>query len=148
MFRLSAGDDLAMEVWLNPENRLKRVATVSVDVAFALDDPGGPFYTFDQANHAQVLERGHDWRKSSYSPELQGWPRLIVDDFIRYTVPFIDSHRSPADLCESLLSARIAPDGFTLRSFGHAMGLGDRPESRSATLCGESAEEARAPENG
>lgn len=115
VFRRSAGDGLAMEVWLNPENRLKRVATVSVDVALALDDPGGPLYTFDQANHAQVLEQGHDWRESSYSPELPGWPRLIVDDFIRYTVPFIDSHRSPADLCESLLSARIAPDGFAPR---------------------------------
>ena len=65
VFRVSAGDGLAMEVWLNPENRLKRVATVSVDVALALDDPGGPLYTFDQANHAQVLERAHDWREFS-----------------------------------------------------------------------------------
>ncbi|WPF81436.1 hypothetical protein SANBI_002732 [Sanguibacter sp. 4.1] len=109
VFRVSAGDGLAMEVWLNPENRLKRVATVSVDVALSLDGPGGPLYMFDQGNHAQVLERGHDWRESSYSPELQGWPRLIVDDFIRYAVPFIGPHRSPADLCESLLSARIIP---------------------------------------
>lgn len=115
VFRLSAGDGLAMEVWLNPENRLTRVATVSVDVALALDDPGGSLYTFDRANNAQALERGHDWRESSYSPELPGWPRRTVDDFIRYTVHFIDSHRSPVDLCESLLSARIPPDGFAPR---------------------------------
>lgn len=112
VFRRSTSGGLAMEVWLNPENRLKRVATVCVDVALAPDDPGGPLYTFDQANHAQVLERGGRWQDSRYTPQLPGWPRVIVDDFVRYTVPFIDMHRSPADLCESLLSARIAPDGF------------------------------------
>lgn len=149
VFRLSAGDGLAMEVWLNPENRLTRVATVSVDVALALDDPGGSLYTFDRANNAQALERGHDWRESSYSPELPGWPRRTVDDFIRYTVHFMRLASQPSG------SVRIAALGaYTARWFcpeapcSHAMGLGDRPESRSAALCGESAEEPLAPENG
>lgn len=109
VFRRFSNRGLDMEVWLNPENRLKRVATVSVDVSLNHAGEEGPLYIFDQACFAQVFQRGSGVRDSSYSPDSPGWPHLIVEDFIRFTLPFIDSCRDPADLCDLLLGAQIPP---------------------------------------
>ncbi|MEP7763692.1 hypothetical protein [Sanguibacter sp. 25GB23B1] len=101
-----------MTVWLNPENRLQRVRTVSVDCWTGDDEDEGWLYSFSQARAVSEIERGAAWASFSYTPEVQGWPGVIVEDFERVTVPFIDACSDPSALCEFLLAERVPPSNM------------------------------------
>ena len=82
---------IAMSVWLNPENRLKRVRTVTVDCWQGSETLGNWLYGFDQARAVSEIERGCPWASFVYGEAVPGWPSVIVDDFRRVTLPFIDA---------------------------------------------------------
>lgn len=118
VFRRSSSGGLGMTVWLNPENRLQRVRTVSVDCWTGDDEDAGWLYSFDQARAVSEIERGQAWASFDYTPEVQGWPGVIVEDFKRVTVPFIDACTDPSALCELLLAERVPPSNMKQAPLG------------------------------
>lgn len=112
VFRRAYVGGVGMTVWLNPENRLRRVRTISVDCWAGGDEDGGWLYTSSQARAVSEIERGEGWASFDYAPELPGWPAVIVEDFERVTVPFIDACTDSSALCDLLLEGRIPPSNM------------------------------------
>ncbi|MGW6004673.1 hypothetical protein ACWFNS_10095 [Oerskovia enterophila] len=111
VFRRTPGDGMGMTVWLNPENRLKHVRTVNVD-CWVDDEDQGWLYSLDQARAVSEIERRGAWASFDYTPDMPDWPAVIVDDFERVTLPFIDACTSPAALCDLLLEGRVPPSNM------------------------------------
>lgn len=142
VFRRSSSGGIGMTVWLNPENRLQRVRTVSVDcwTGDDEDEDEGWLYSFSQARAVSEIERGQPWASFDYTPEVQGWPGVIIEDFERVTVPFIDACTDPSALCELLLAERVPPSNMKPAPLGwvqDAWSIAERsglPEHRATAL--------------
>jgi hypothetical protein len=139
VLRRPPGESPGMTVWLNPENRLKHVRTVMVDCWWG-DEADGWLYSLDQARAVGEIERGGSWASFDYSPQTPGWPEVIVEDFERVTVPFIDACTSPAALCDLVLDGRIPPANMKQAPIGwiqDAWSIADKtglPEHRERAL--------------
>nr|WP_146177757.1 hypothetical protein [Sphaerisporangium cinnabarinum] len=116
---------ITMSVWLNPENRLKRVRTVTVDCWQGSEPLGNWLYGFDQARAVSEIERGGPWASFEYGEAVTGWPSVIVDDFRRVTLPFIDACSSVEALCALLLESKIPPSNMRRAPLGWVQDVWD-----------------------
>lgn len=91
--------ELPLTVWFNPENRLKRIRTISVDCG----PVDAPIYVFDQSYAASRNARVF------YSPETPHWPQVLVDDFNKHTVPFIKKAEDVNALLQMLINGEAPP---------------------------------------
>jgi hypothetical protein len=99
--------DVMMTLYFNPENRLKRIRTVSVACA-TVEDPAYTLYQFDQVRAATGLQQPlYD------EPEYPGWPGVIVEHFRTLTVPFIREATSFDVIVEGVLSGRFPANSGT-----------------------------------
>ena len=99
---------VTMEVWFNPENRLRRIRTINVTCRpGSAADGDGPSYTFDQYSAATDL-RGV--LGGGYEPGPEGWPGVMAQDFAEVTVPFIDRATSMEAIVRMVLDATIPPE--------------------------------------
>ncbi|VTR76375.1 hypothetical protein [Cellulomonas hominis] len=99
--------DVMMTVYLNPENRLKRIRTVSVACA-TVEDPAYTLYQFDQVRAATGLHQPlYD------EPGYPGWPGVIVEHFRAVTMPFIREATSFNVIVEGVLRGHFPANSGT-----------------------------------
>lgn len=92
---------IEMTVWLNPENRLKRVRTISIDCARP-EAPEDVYYQYSLS----YASRG--WG-GFYDPNDPGWPDVILNDFGKWAVPFVCEAVEPLSIVRMVLSGDIPP---------------------------------------
>ena len=105
--------EVEMTVWLNPENRLKRVRTISIDCARP-GDGENVYYQYGLS----YASRG--WG-GCYEPTEKGWPEVILADFKKWAVPFIRDAVEPARIIEMILAGDIPPSEGTGGMHGRIM---------------------------
>lgn len=138
VFRRRGDAGLGMTVWLNPENRLSRVRTINVDCWVESEETGW-LYSFDQARAVSEVERSQPWGSFDYVPELPGWPAVMISDFERVTVPFIDACTGPEALCDMLLEGRVPPSNMKPAPLGWVQDVWDIAVSSDLPEYGEAA---------
>ena len=90
-----------MTVWLNPENRLKRVRTISIDCCQP-ETPDDVYYQYGLS----YASRG--WG-GTYDPNDLGWPEVILSDFEKWALPFVREATEPLSIVRMILSGDVPP---------------------------------------
>jgi hypothetical protein len=102
-FRGRSGD-VVMTLYFNPESRLKRMRTVSID-CMTEGHPADILYQFDQLRAATGSpQAGYD------RPGFPGWPEVMAEHFHTVTMPFIRHATSFDAIVDGILSGRFPPD--------------------------------------
>jgi hypothetical protein len=104
VFRGRSGD-VAMVVRCEPQSRVDRIRTITVECTPAEGESTAADRFVHQYSQAAAAL---GWR-GGYTAQTPGWPQVLVDDFERLTLPFVDRATSVRAVCELVLDGEIPP---------------------------------------
>ncbi|GCD20496.1 hypothetical protein GXP71_17355 [Cellulomonas sp. H30R-01] len=104
VFRGRSGD-VAMVVRCEPQARVDRVRTITVECTPASGERTAGERFVHQFNQAATA---FGWR-GEYTAQTPGFPQVIVDDFTRLTLPFVDRATSVRAIAELVLDGEVPP---------------------------------------